>query len=120
MPQYQNGCPKCKLSTGETKIKNILDDHNVNYIMEYVFPNCKYKAALPFDFYIESLNTCIEFNGRQHYIPIDYFGGTPMLAEQIIRDKIKIEYCRKNKIKLLIIKYTDDPKEKLKEFNIIK
>jgi len=53
-------------------------------------------------------NICIEFNGKQHYEPITFFGGEEGLKKQIIRDKIKTQYCDKNNIKLFIIKYDEN------------
>lgn len=51
------------------------------------------------------LNICIEFDGEQHYIPKDYFGGEKRLLETQINDKIKNEYCKENNIRLIRIKY---------------
>ena len=42
-----------------------------------------------FDFYLPELNTCIEFNGLQHYTPITYFGGENEFNKLKIRDEIK-------------------------------
>ena len=50
---------------------------------------------------------CIEYNGRQHYEAIDYFGGEKHYESQIKHDKIKANYCLNNKINLLIIPYWD-------------
>lgn len=35
------------------------------------------------------LNTCIEFNGRQNYEPVKYWGGIENFKKQQKRDKIK-------------------------------
>jgi len=59
---------------------------------------------------------CIEFNGIQHYIPIEFFGGVNNLKSQIKRDKIKEEYCKNNDIQLLIIKYNEDASEVLNNY----
>ena len=50
---------------------------------------------------------CIEYNGQQHYMPIDYFGGEKHYESQIKHDKIKANYCSNNNINLLIIPYCD-------------
>lgn len=102
------GCPYCKESKGEIKIKNFLQENSLVFMREHRFPDCKYKNTLPFDFYIPKLNLCIEFNGKQHYKPIKHFGGQNYLELTQKRDKIKFEYCKKNKIKLLTIKYNDN------------
>jgi hypothetical protein len=39
------------------------------------FKGCKYKYELPFEFWVEDKNILIEFDGIQHFMPIDYFGG---------------------------------------------
>jgi len=114
------GCPKCKFSRNAIEIKNLLDKENIEYILEYRFSDCRNINPLPFDFYIPSLNTCIEYNGEQHYIPVLIFNGSKGFESQQIRDKIKINYCKDNKIPLLIIKFDENIEEKLFEFGIIK
>lgn len=39
------------------------------------------------EIYLPDYNTCIEFNGIQHYKPIEYFGGKKALVKQ--QKKIK-------------------------------
>ena len=99
------GCPRCNESKGEKIIRIFLEEHNLNFKMQYRFNNCRNKNTLPFDFYLPSLNVCIEFDGEQHYIPKDYFGGEKRLLETQINDKIKNEYCKENNIRLIRIKY---------------
>jgi hypothetical protein len=53
------------------------------------------------------LSFLIEFNGRQHYTEIKYFGDGEGFHEQQLRDNIKIEWAKNNNIPLLIIKYTE-------------
>jgi hypothetical protein len=62
----------------------------------------------PFDFYIESMNLLIEFDGIQHFMPISRFGGETEFEKIKIKDKIKTEYCMKNNIRLVRISYMDD------------
>lgn len=102
-----NGCSKCKKSKGEIKISKILDELNINYIEQYKFNDClsSKKRCLSFDFYLSSLNLCIEYNGLQHYKPVDIFGGLKRYNEQIHNDNIKKEYCKLNNIKLIIIPF---------------
>ena len=71
---------------------------------------------LPFDFYIPDLNITIEYDGRQHYEIIDYFGGLDGFIDTKIRDTIKTIYCKENNIKLIRIPYWDfDKIEKILE-----
>ena len=85
----------------------------VEYSQQHKFGDCKHKRKLPFDFYLPELNTCIEYNGKQHYEPIDFFGGDCGFKEQQIRDMVKNKYCYENNIKLLTIKYDENIKSKL-------
>ena len=99
-------CPVCKKikSKGETKIKNYLKRHHIKFIQEKRFKDCKYKHTLPFDFYLEDLNICIEYDGEQHYNRA-FFKDEDDLKIQHIRDNIKNEYCKKNNINLIRIPY---------------
>lgn len=56
---------------------------------------------------------CIEFDGIQHFEPVEYFGGEKTFLRTIECDKIKNEYCSKNNIRLIRIKYDEDINEKL-------
>lgn len=53
-------------------------------------------------------NTFTEYNGQQHYIPIEYFGGELKFREQVARDKYVRNYCKANAIKLIEIKYDEN------------
>lgn len=99
------GCPKCNSSKGELKISNFLDNCNINYISQYKFKNCIYINQLPFDFYLPDYNMCIEYDGKQHYKPLEYFGGKQTFILQQQKDEIKNQYCQENNIKLLRIPY---------------
>ncbi len=52
------------------------------------------------DIFIPSLDSGIEYQGRQHYEPVVYFGGDEKLADNIVRDRIKRELCEDNDVLL--------------------
>ncbi len=110
-----NGCPICKESKGEKIIRNYLIDNNIKYYPQYRFLNCRNILPLPFDFYLPDYNICIEFNGRQHYVPIKMWGGDKELIEIQKRDKIKMEYCQNNNIPLISVKYNEKILNKLQK-----
>jgi hypothetical protein len=60
------------------------------------------------DVYIPDVSIAVEFMGRQHYEPIDFFGGTTGFKEVQARDKRKQETCTKHGIDLHFVKYDDD------------
>jgi len=102
------GCPICNFSKGELKINSFLSDNKINFKLQHKFDDCRDKNPLPFDFYLPDHNICIEFNGRQHYEIVDYFGGINGLISTQKRDNIKIEYCKNNNIELIIIKHDEN------------
>lgn len=99
------GCNCTHISKGERYIYDFLTNLNINVIKEKKFENCKYKHKLRFDFYLPDFNTCIEFDGIQHFEPINYFGGKPAFEKQKIKDSIKNEYCIENDIQLIRFRY---------------
>jgi len=113
------GCPKCNKSKGEKIISWFLDKRNIKYTEQKKFSKCRNKSQLPFDFYLPDINACIEFQGIQHYKENKHMGGFLGLKKRQTNDKIKREFCKKRKINLIEIKYSDDLISKLKkELNI--
>jgi len=110
------GCPICSASKGELKVFKYLKDKEIYFKNQYYFKNCRNTLPLPFDFYLPDHNCCIEYDGIQHFKPIEYFGGEKSLENTKFNDKIKNEYCNKNNIKLLRIKYTDNIIKKLDSY----
>jgi len=110
------GCPTCKSSKGELKIFNYLKKYNIYFKTQYSFKDCKNSQTLYFDFYLPNHNLCIEYDGIQHFKPIERFGGENEFKLTQLRDEIKNDYCNKNGIKLLRIKYDEDIIKKL-EYN---
>ena len=88
------------------KIKEYLDDKNIEYIQEKIFPECKDKRFLRYDFYLPKYNLCIEYNGTQHYKKKFRMSDEDM-DDRIKKDKIKEQFCIDNNIDLLIIPYWD-------------
>ena len=110
-----DGCPMCNESKGEKKIREFLNSNSITFTPQKRFKDCKDKICLPFDFYLPEYNTCIEYNGIQHYKPIEYFGGQNGLLEQKKKDKIKKDYCLLNNICLIIVKYNQKDNKILKK-----
>ena len=102
-----HGCPECNKSHGETYISQYLQSHNIDFIPQYRFEDCKNIKPLPFDFYLPKHNICIEYDGKQHFEPIDIFGGEDEFIATQCRDNIKNQYCQQKHITLIRIPYFD-------------
>lgn len=97
-------------SIGETNIKNILEQNNIEYKTQKTFPELKSKRnrLLSFDFEAknDNLKYLIEFDGEQHNSYQPYFHNTyEDFLEAQERDMIKNQYCLKNSISLIRIPY---------------
>lgn len=100
------GCELCRKSRGEVLIKQYLDKNGYENIPQYHFDDCKYKNTLSFDFYLPNDKICIEFDGLQHYKPIEFFGGIDSFIDEFNRDRVKDRYCLEHNIKLIRIHYS--------------
>lgn len=113
MPYNRHICPECndnKVSAGYSSCSILTEDwlreHNIQYIREYSFDDCKNKRCLRFDFYIKWNNRdiLIEVDGQQHF----YVGGwtdADKLQYNQKTDKIKDDYCELNGYELVRIPY---------------
>ncbi len=99
----------CVKSYGEEKISSLLQELNIKFITQKTFPELKSEKgiSLRIDFYLPDLNICIEYNGIQHYKAATGWSNEEHLIYTQKHDKIKQDYCQKNKIKLIIISYLD-------------
>lgn len=121
------GCPQCNQSHGERSVALWLKYHNVSFQTQHTFDGCKDQRKLPFDFYLPDYNICIEYDGRQHFEPIDFAGnGNESAFSQFVitqrHDEIKNIYCQFHNIRLLRIPYFKNVDEELKifySFNIV-
>lgn len=116
------GCAwRTQLSRATVMIGNYLMEHGINYEKEYSFPDCRYKNVLRFDFVIfsnEDVFGVCEYDGAQHFKPVDFFGGEESFIKTRIRDKKKDDYCKKHNIPMLRLNYKmsdDEIISKLKE-----
>lgn len=107
-----HGCPKCKYSFGENIIEALFKRENIIFEQQKTFKGLSYKRLLKFDFYLPEYKTCIEFDGEQHYRPIQYWGGEKGFKELQIKDSLKNVYCQVNNIPLLRVRYDSQNIEK--------
>jgi len=106
------GCPICNESKGEKKVSKILDQLKIRYKREYKFKPLGQKR---FDFaifekYKRKPFAVIEYQGKQHYMPVRFNGISDENAKINFQktkknDKIKKQFCKKNNIQYIEIKY---------------
>lgn len=104
------GCPKCKSTIGENAVDMFLTKNKITFIKEYRIRNtykfCTNKI-LQVDFYLPDNSTIIEFNGAQHFMAVEYWGGEKEFERQKSRDEALRKHCKDNGINLIEIPYYD-------------
>ena len=97
-------------SSGELKIRQILEKTNISFQSQYRIKDDRGNWMI-FDFVLFDKNNniikCIEYNGKQHYRPVEIWGGEEQFQIQKERDQRKTDYCNVHEIKLQWIPYTD-------------
>lgn len=85
------------------------------YIIQFLFPNKtilrhyrpNFLQGLELDIFIKELKVGIEYQGIQHFEPVDYWGGEKALQKLKERDKKKKEICSSLGIRLVYFKYNE-------------
>ncbi len=65
------------------------------------------------DIFIPELKLAIEYQGQQHFKPVELFGGKEGLMKAKERDKVKLAKCKKNNINLVYFTYKYNLSEQL-------
>jgi hypothetical protein len=115
---HHTRCPYCNSPKGELIISKILNKLSIPYEPQKTFSDLKDTQSLSYDFYIPSQAILIEYQGIQHYQPIDYFGGDDRFVIQQKHDKMKFDYAENNDYNLIAIPYTIDTFSKIKKYLI--
>ncbi len=71
------------------------------------------KGQLSYDVFIGKMRVAIEYQGRQHFEPVELFGGREGFEKQKERDNLKSKLSEKNGVKLIYINYWEDITPKL-------
>lgn len=98
------------IEAGETNPK-WKSEQKAYAIVKGHYPDAKFQYQPDFlfgqrlDIYIPSKKTAIEYQGKQHYEPVDFFGGTDGYRSNLKRDARKKSRCQANGIKVLYWDY---------------
>jgi len=90
-------------------------------IVKSLYPNCDIEThacpdfldGMEYDIFIPSLNLAIEYQGIQHFEPVDFFGGIDSFEKVKERDAKKLKLSKENEIKLIYFDYTEEISEAL-------
>lgn len=97
------GCPGCKRSKGENAIASFLTSNNIKFtVQETLIPT---NRKLRFDFWLPDFNCVIEYDGIQHFEPVERFGGIEAFNKTTNCDSIKNQFCIDNEIDIIRISY---------------
>lgn len=112
----------CCNSYPEYIIKELLQEKSINYSLQQTMPGLisKNNSSLRFDFGIKDENNniigLIEYNGEQHYRLWEYDRSKQDFIDRQDRDKLKIDYCKKYSIPLLILTKDSDKEKEINNF----
>ena len=88
-------------------ISKFLDKENIEFMFHY---RPDFLQGLELDIYFETddKKVGIEYQGLQHFQPIEFFGGEESFKKVVERDKRKMDLCRKNNVQLIYYNYNEE------------
>lgn len=66
------------------------------------------KGQLSYDVYLAKYRIAIEYQGKQHFEPVELFGGKEAFTKQQQRDELKAQLSKDHGVKLIYINYWED------------
>lgn len=110
-------CPFCQgTSLGEENTRLVLKELGVNFTEQVSFSGLVDVGNLTYDFFIPDSRILIEYQGIQHYKPVDLFGGEKAYKLQVSHDHIKMEFAKHNCLNLICIPYTCNTVGKIRNY----
>lgn len=95
-----------------------ISEYELYRILLLYFPDAvfQYKTewleSQSIDIFLPSFDTAIEYQGMQHYQPVDFFGGEEGYRDVVRRDKRKRILCKEKQIRLIYWPYYREINEK--------
>lgn len=108
--------PTNKWVTEETVYKltkRIYKQYNVIYQHRPFFLKSSIGGQMSYDIFIPGLKLAIEYQGKQHFEPVEFFGGEEGFEQTQKRDREKISLSKEHGIKLVYINYWEEINESL-------
>lgn len=101
-PQHHSrgiGCPACSESHGERAVRRVLEKHGIEFESQWTHPTLVHERQLRADFALIDRQILIEFDGQQHFEPVQFGGSSPEWAQAQFeatraRDRAKDRWAR--------------------------
>lgn len=114
------GCPLCVdiwNSKGSQRIEKWLIFNEIEYVKEKTFDELRSKTMhnqkLRFDFFLPKQKTFIEYDGEQHFKPVDFWGGEKAYIELVANDKLKDKWVGEQGFRMIRISFKE--KERIED-----
>ena len=102
-----SGCPECgKNDISEKKLGDIISENFDEVVKQYKpdFLNVNGKSQ-SIDIFLPKYNLGIEYQGRQHFVPVSRYGGIEEYKKTVERDERKFNKCKEHGITILYFSY---------------
>jgi len=89
-------------------IKKLYKQYNVIYQHRPFFLTSPIGGRMSYDVFIAGLNVAVEYQGKQHFEPVEFFGGEEAFRKTVERDKLKKELSEDHGVRLVYINHWEN------------
>ncbi|SFQ60977.1 hypothetical protein [Streptococcus equinus] len=86
-------------------VKKQFPNYRILYQHNPLFLTSSNGGRMSYDIYISEKKIAIEYQGKQHFEPIDFFGGEESYIKTVNRDKEKLKLSKENGISVIYFNY---------------
>ncbi len=94
----------------ETELFKKLEDHfSQTKVVQHGQPS--WLGRQHYDVWFPNWKIAVEYHGKQHFEPVEFFGGSEAFEKNVERDQRKINLSKRHGIKLFVVKEDDEINE---------